>query len=88
MDEIAFKEQLSELLNEVQRVPALDSGGLTDVYSSRTTVAAHSDMKNQMATLQDSLDYLRLSIRYLIFDLEATKRENRVLRQIFGGGEA
>ena len=33
-------------------------------------------------TLQESLDYLRLSIKYLVFDLEATRRENTYLRKM------
>jgi hypothetical protein len=32
--------------------------------------------------LQDSLDFLRLSVKYLIFDLEATRRENAYLRKM------
>ena len=32
--------------------------------------------------LQESLDYLRLSVKYLIFDLEATRRENAYLRKM------
>ena len=32
--------------------------------------------------LQESLDYLRLSIKYLVFDLEATRRENQYLRKL------
>ena len=32
--------------------------------------------------LQEALDYLRLSVKYLVFDLEATRRENNYLRRI------
>ena len=35
-----------------------------------------------MSSLQDSIDFLRLSIKYLIFDLEATRRENEQLRKM------
>ena len=35
-----------------------------------------------MTDLQESLDYLRLSIKYLVFDLEATRRENSYLRKM------
>jgi hypothetical protein len=34
-----------------------------------------------VADLQDSLDYLRLSIKYIMFDLEATRRERDALKQ-------
>lgn len=32
--------------------------------------------------LKDSVDYMRLSVKYLIFDLEATRRENASLSQL------
>jgi len=32
--------------------------------------------------LQESIDFLRLSIKYLLFDLEATRRENTYLRKM------
>jgi hypothetical protein len=35
-----------------------------------------------MNELQEALDYLRLSVKYLVFDLEATRRENNYLRRI------
>jgi hypothetical protein len=39
-------------------------------------------LKKQVSTLQDSLDTLRLYIKYLIFDIEATRRENVELRKL------
>ena len=34
------------------------------------------------AALDDSLNQLRLQVKYLLFDLDATRRENRYLRQM------
>ena len=42
----------------------------------------HERMKKTVGGLQESLDYLRLSIKYLVFDLEATRRENGYLRKM------
>jgi len=39
-------------------------------------------LRREMAALEDGLDHLRLAIKYLVFDLEATKRENRLLREL------
>jgi hypothetical protein len=39
-------------------------------------------MRKTIGDLQESLDYLRLSIKYLVFDLEATRRENQYLRKL------
>jgi len=43
-------------------------------------------MKREMASLEDSLDHVRLAVKYLLFDLEATKRENVVLKELLGDG--
>lgn len=46
-------------------------------------------IENRLNTLQESLDYLRICIKYMVFDLEATRRENEFLRKLQeeGGGE-
>ena len=38
-------------------------------------------VKSKLTELQVSLDALRLGLKYLIFDLEATRRENDDLRK-------
>ena len=45
-------------------------------------------MKKTVSDLQESLDYLRLSIKYLVFDLEATRRENKYLRDMLNKQDA
>ena len=84
MDEMAFQEQISELLVEIQRFPELEKKKYDDVCSGAST--RHEKLRKSVASLQNSLDYLRLSIKYLTFDLEATKRENRVLRRMLEEG--
>ena len=39
-------------------------------------------MQQSVGELQEALDYLRLSVKYLVFDLEATRRENAYLRRM------
>lgn len=87
MDEAAFEQQISELLVEMQKFPELEKKKLGDVYENAAG-AQHEKLKRSVASLQNSLDYLRLSIKYLAFDLEATKRENRVLRRMLEEGGA
>jgi len=57
---------------------------LTDLMQqlAHDTRDRHARMKKTVTELQDSLDYLRLSIKYLVFDLEATRRENQYLRKL------
>ena len=84
MDEELFERQLSELLVEIQKYPELER--------EKTAVATsgvqqkQEKLKGSIANLQNSLDHLRLAIKYLTFDLEATKRENRMLRQLLEEG--
>ena len=40
----------------------------------------HEQLRDTVARLQETLDYLRVSIKYLAFDVEATRRENAYLR--------
>ena len=39
------------------------------------------ELTEKLGNLQSSLDSLRLGLKYLIFDLEATRRENKELRK-------
>ncbi len=46
------------------------------------TRAKHRQLKETVASLQESIDFVRLSIKYMLFDLEATRRENAQLRKM------
>jgi len=81
VDETALREKVGQLLLEVHHRPIRGSG---DVRGSSGPVG--SAMKREMASLEDSLDHVRLAVKYLLFDLEATKRENVVLKELLGDG--
>jgi hypothetical protein len=80
MDLSAFETRLNELLNEINDLPAEQSKKLLSL-TQKTKLYNQKPMQNT-ETLQDSLDHLRLTIKYLLFDLEATRRENKYLRKI------
>ncbi len=84
MTEAEFQQQLSELLLEMQKFPELEKKKPGELQ--KKSAARRESLKQRVAGLQNSLDYLRLSIKYLTFDLEATKRENRVLRRMLEEG--
>jgi hypothetical protein len=42
----------------------------------------HKKLQKSVNRLQESLDYLRICIKYQLFDLEATRRENKYLRKM------
>lgn len=80
MDEQAFQTKLAELMNEISTLPAAEREKLEQLAAQ--TRQRHSKLRKSVTDLQESLDYLRLSIKYLMFDLEATRRENGYLRQM------
>ena len=88
MNEQEFQSKLAELMGEISTLPATERRS----SSSWPTKPAqrHERLRQTVSSLQESLDYLRLSIKYLVFDLEATRRENGYLRKMLeetsGGG--
>lgn len=81
MDEAALREKVGQLLSEVHSLPGATAPAAT---LERPPAPAGSPMRREMAALEDSLDHVRVAIKYLVFDLEATKRENRLLREMLG----
>ena len=80
MDEATFQEKLGELVKEIGTLPASQRKKL-ELLAAQTK-QRHTELRKSVSTLQESLDYLRLSIKYLLFDLEATRRENAYLRKM------
>lgn len=80
MDEALFAQKLNEIFGELGHLPA--SGRDKLMILARQTQLSHQKLKESMDQLQSSLDYLRVSVKYLLFDLEATRRENKHLRQL------
>lgn len=80
MDEQTFQNKLSELVGEISTLPKAEQEKLNELAAK--TQSRHQKLRKTVADLQESLDYLRLSIKYLMFDLEATRRENQALRDM------
>lgn len=85
MDEAVFQSKLAELMGEISTLPKAEREKLTEL--AQQTQERHQRLKKTVSDLQESLDYLRLSIKYLVFDLEATRRENGYLRKIIEQGQ-
>lgn len=86
MDETTFQKKLSELVSEVGTLPVSERTKLEQL--AHETRERREQIKATVASLQESLDYLRLAIKYMVFDLEATKRENSYLRRLLDDEEA
>ncbi len=80
MDESSLEYKLNELVKEV--------GGVVDPKYKKLSILAQKTQDSQkklqlsVDSLQESLNYLRICIKYQLFDLEATRRENVYLRKL------
>ena len=80
MDTPGLEDKLNDLVREV-------SGANNPEYKKLITLAKqarenHKRLAKSVNSLQESLDYLRVCIKYQLFDLEATRRENRYLKKL------
>src|SRR5687767_2719858 len=80
MNEQEFQTKLAELMGEISTLPPTERQKLQKLADE--TRQRHERLRQTVSSLQESLDYLRLSIKYLVFDLEATRRENGYLRKM------
>ena len=77
MNEAALARKLTELIDTITSSPFVGKtpgGSLQGVY--------HAEVSTRELSPNGCVDHLRLQIKYLLFDLEATRRENRYLRQM------
>jgi len=76
MKEAAIQKQLAELNKAIMALPSRSA------KRSFTQGIELADGTSDHASVQDTLEILALQIKYLLFDLEATRRENRYLRKM------
>ncbi len=80
MNENDFQNKLGDLIKQIGGLSPDKQETLTKL--AEETTDRHEKMKKTVHDLQESMDYLRLSIKYVLFDLEATRRENAYLRKL------
>jgi hypothetical protein len=80
MDEQTFQTKFNELLDKIKDLPDVHRERFAELANE--TRERRDRIQNSVTELQESLDYLRLSVKYLVFDLEATRRENAYLRKL------
>lgn len=80
MDEAAFEKKMNELVEEIEGLPDPQRKELITLV--RNTGKTHNKLRKSMDQLQESLDYLRVCVKYLLFDLDATRRENENLKKM------
>ena len=79
MDEKAFHEKLLDLIEQIKRFPEAKRESIEMLAGELGK--KYEDLRKSLVMLQDTLDSLRLNVKYLLFDLEATKKENIALRK-------
>lgn len=79
MNHSNFEKKLHEMIEEAASLPSPQREKL--FLLARKSRENNKVLQEKINNLQQSLDYLRLGVKYLIFDLEATRRENQELRQ-------
>ncbi|MFQ5463087.1 MAG: hypothetical protein ACE5E5_10740 [Phycisphaerae bacterium] len=80
MNEETFQRKLAELIAEIGTLPESERGKLEML--AEQTRQRHRQLKETVSSLQENIDFVRMSIKYILFDLEATRRENAQLRKL------
>jgi hypothetical protein len=80
MDEAKLEDKLKELVKEFGELANPQYKKLESL--SHQAQDNHKRLQKSVDNLQESLDYLRICIKYQLFDLEATRRENKYLRRL------
>jgi hypothetical protein len=80
MDESTFNKKLGELMSQIDSLPAEERDRLRSLAAE--TKQRHADIRKSVDQMQENIDFLRLWIKYMLFDLEATRRENAYLRKM------
>ena len=80
-DEHTFDRRMTALLQQLATFPE----GLDSSYPEGEKAARDEKVRAALDNLQSSMDWLRVSVKYLVFDLEATKRDNERLRGLLRG---
>ena len=80
MDEARLEDKLIELVKEFGGMGNTQFKKLAEIAKKARDKNTH--LEQGADNLQESLDYLRICIKYQLFDLEATRRENKYLRKL------
>jgi len=80
VDDQAFQNKFNELMQKLHELPDAERTRLEQLAEEAKN--RRQRIQASVTELQDSLDNLRLSVKYIVFDLEATRRENAYLRKL------
>ena len=78
----SLPREILELLEAIERLPAEHRQALEPVV--HRVIDSSWRRRRVLTTIQESISQLRLDMKYLMFDLEATRRERDSLRERLG----
>ena len=83
MNEEALQRAIVELIAEISNLPVGPQTPLGSLSAEEVDrLKPRLNEGEGSGSLHESIDFLRLNIKYLLFDLEATRRENGCLRRM------
>ncbi|MCK4873149.1 MAG: hypothetical protein KAS72_10525 [Phycisphaerales bacterium] len=79
MDDKSFQDTLNDLIGRISNLRCEQ-----DAHTRQSAGQAGCEdvVGHAVTAIRESIDQLRLNIKYLVFDLEATRRENAYLRKL------
>jgi len=80
MDEPVSKKDSTDVTNALNSISSLQRKELMELAAQLGS--GRKKLSESLTKLQQSLDYLRVMVKYQLFDLEATRRENAQLRKM------
>jgi hypothetical protein len=78
----SLPREILELLEAIEKLPAEHRQALAPVV--HRVVESSGRRRRILTTIQESISQMRLDMKYLMFDLEATRRERDALRDRLG----
>jgi regulator of replication initiation timing len=85
MEDADFQSKLTTIMGDISTLPQPERDQLQQLAEQAR--ARHEQLKQTVTQLQENMDFLRHGIKYLVFDLEATRRENETLRRQLGNSD-
>lgn len=83
MEDSCLNKELRELHKLLKKIGSLPTEEQKRVVAlNRQASDVHKGLRENLSKLQSSMDYLRVVVKYLAFDLEATRRENEILKRL------
>lgn len=79
MTENEFNKKMSEIIAKIDELPSPERERMMEMVLE--TQNRHKQIANNLSVIREHIDDLSLGLQYLLFDLDATKRENKKLRE-------